>query len=37
MAYDKATYQRELDEITAPVTPDDSPANERLEEGDYPY
>jgi len=37
MAYDKATYQRELDEMTASVMPEDSPPNERLEEGAYPY
>jgi len=37
MAYDKATYQRELDEMMSAVVPDDAPPNERLEEGAYPY
>ena len=37
MAYDKATYQRELDEMMSAVVPDDAPANERLEERAYPY
>jgi hypothetical protein len=37
MAFDKAEYQRELDESLAGVIPDDAEASQRLEEGEYPY